>query len=1089
MTEPKIRYDILANAEGQEDVAALTRELAKVDEALDPAAAAKARALADEIQALTAKRTAVDQFTTALSETNTASKNLEQAQEELARLERRLQSVQTPTRAQAGQLEKLRDAAARAQDTFTASTETLNRSRTSVEALGISTTNLAGVQDRLTASIRATGTQAQQLIARYRETAAAASSSAATQATAQRQVADSVGALGKQLRDLQTLAATAVGGTIFTQIAGDVARTADAYANLAARVRLVTGEGEAFDSAFEGVFDIATRTNSALESTGTLFTKIAAAGAPIGVLQRDALALTESINQAVQLSGSTAQASDAAIVQLIQGLQSGVLRVEEFNSVMEQAPRLAKALADGLGVTTGELRKLAEQGTLTSDVVIRALQGQAETLQREFESLPPTVGRAIQNLSTEWTRYVGQVDQANGISATASKAIGLLADNLGTLTGTLLAAGEAWLAFKALGLAATFAQQAAAVQVVAAANVRETATRVAATQATAAQTAALAGNTAATAANTAAKGTNAAANTAVATSAFATVEKAAGALGTVGRLTGALGLAGTAALLFGDVVLKAFETAGTAIGEGAAKLAGYRDRSAEVLELQKAQDQAAKAQAASQAALNQQLQQAEERALGLSVAAKKIVGEFEGLERKGESLGTVLDKLAKNLDLGDVQGIEAAGAALDALGLKGKLSGQQITDALAAALKGEDLAAFEVRARAAFDGSEQGVRRLQAALDALAVESLRRVGTSVEELRTGFSLASTSAINDVDALAASLQNLQAGAADSSRLLAVALNKATDAASTERAVQAVIDRLAALGEQGRVAGDDLTNALDKARRKLDELQPGVNTLNEALRTFGLKTREELQATADKLGAAYRLIAADVTVSLGDKARAFQQYSDAAIAATGGVETSQLRLERRLLEGQIAAKGLGVAISTAMGDAERATEGAATAQQQYLDLLAADTDRLVSGSGGAAITSSGLTGVRNPGSSAGPAAAGGGAVGFTAGYNVPVPEGYYYTLDPYAPGAIRAGTAPNGFAYPGYLAPIMGGPGGPAAAPAPAPGPSDAAGNSTSAGRTVTLNLSVGGRAFPVGADEATANALLAQIERERLATGG
>src|SRR5690606_13018136 len=127
--------------------------------------------------------------------------------------------------------------------------------------------------------------------------------------------------------------------------------------------------------------------------------------------QQDALALTESINQAVIISGASAAASDAALTQLIQGLQSGVLRGEEFNSVMEQAPRLAAALAAGLGVTRGELRALANDGQLSSETVIRALRSQADVLRTEFAQMPQTVGRAIQNLQTEWLRFVGTLDQ------------------------------------------------------------------------------------------------------------------------------------------------------------------------------------------------------------------------------------------------------------------------------------------------------------------------------------------------------------------------------------------------------------------------------------------------------------------------------------------------------------------------------------------------------------------------------------------------------------------------------------------------------------------------------------------------------
>ncbi|ATG92631.1 tape measure protein [Paracidovorax citrulli] len=186
--------------------------------------------------------------------------------------------------------------------------------------------------------------------------------------------------------------------------------------------------------------------HSALEETGVLFTRLTQAGKDAGLntaaATKQSLALTETINQAIQLSGASAQASSAAITQLVQGLQGGALRGDEFNSVMEQSPRLARALADGLGVTTGELRKMAEAGLLTSDTVIKALQGQSQTVATEFSKLPPTVGRALQDLSTQWTLYVGETDKATGASAAAATAINAVSSNLRTIAGLLIDAGR-----------------------------------------------------------------------------------------------------------------------------------------------------------------------------------------------------------------------------------------------------------------------------------------------------------------------------------------------------------------------------------------------------------------------------------------------------------------------------------------------------------------------------------------------------------------------------------------------------------------------------------------------------------------------
>lgn len=260
-----------------------------------------------------------------------------------------------------------------------------------------------------------------------------------------------------------------VGLNIGTGLIQDAAATADAYNNLAARIKLATGEGAAFEQVMQAVQDISIRTSSSLEATGTLFARLQAAGQSAGqsaqAAQTNALALVETINQAVQLSGASAGASDAALTQLIQGLQSGVLRGEEFNSVMEQAPRLSKAMADGLGITTGELRKMAGEGRLTAEVVMGALKSQADTLKTEFSTLPPTIGRAIQNLSTAWTVYVGEADKASGASAAAASAIDAVAKNLDTLTEVATRAGAvvvAAMAVQAVGALRSYIAQAAA---------------------------------------------------------------------------------------------------------------------------------------------------------------------------------------------------------------------------------------------------------------------------------------------------------------------------------------------------------------------------------------------------------------------------------------------------------------------------------------------------------------------------------------------------------------------------------------------------------------------------------------------------
>lgn len=213
----------------------------------------------------------------------------------------------------------------------------------------------------------------------------------------------------------------------------ELAQTADTYTNLSARINIATSEGGNFQQAMAGVHQIALATNSSLDATANLFAKINDTGKEMGMTQQQALDLTKTINQAIKIGGGSAQASEAAVQQFIQALQSGVLRGDEFNSIMEQAPGLTSAMAKGLGVATGELRKMAENGELGAERVVKALQSQASEVQKTYDKFPLTISNALQKIATSWQILIGEMDQSNGASATVANALSIIADNLGIL--------------------------------------------------------------------------------------------------------------------------------------------------------------------------------------------------------------------------------------------------------------------------------------------------------------------------------------------------------------------------------------------------------------------------------------------------------------------------------------------------------------------------------------------------------------------------------------------------------------------------------------------------------------------------------
>ncbi len=751
-----------------------------------------------------------------------------------------------------------------------------------VDALGKSLSTLgAGADDTLAAlerdltaltaeagkSATAAGTVGQKLKA----TGDAADDAGRRTAQAGQRAGEALDSLSLKLSDIQKAVLTYLGLTNVGPMIRGVADTADAYKNLQARIRLVTGEGAALQTAMQGVERVATETNSVLESTGELFTRLYQAGKDLKMTQDQALSLTQTINQAIQVSGASAESADAATTQLIQGLQSGVLRGDEFNSVMEQSPRLARAMADGLGISIGKLRELANAGGLTSQVVIQALQSQARVVSDEYSKMPETVGRAITNLRNQWMIFIGQTDQGMGASSKAAEAINLLAGNLDLVAKAALAAGKAWLAYRAYNIADEFLVISKAAQAAALAKAKDTGATIA--------------DTVATQANSLAQKENAAARNAAAT-ASANMGNAAGKLGSALSMLKGFGWA---------ALLTNLPEIGTWLGESTAKLMGYGKIIKEQEQLDKIFEERQRANAAALAEQAAKTKAATDAALGLNDQSRAMIAAFEADVKAGKTVTEAVGELAKALQLGDLTGIRNAGAALDALGLRGKLSADQIQQAYAAALQGKDLQVFITNARVAFDGTEQGARRLAEAIQGALAEAVRRTGKDMNELTTGVSSAARAAINDVDLLVEHLDELKKQGIDTKEALAGSLDKATEAANTEAALQEVIQHFKDLGEQGLITGEKLKEGLEKAQKKLDELKPGINSLQEAYSQLGIKSAQQLKEQAERSKQAYEMILRSGKATTDELKRAFIQYAQDAIAANGGVASEALKIQ--------------------------------------------------------------------------------------------------------------------------------------------------------------------------------------------------
>lgn len=229
------------------------------------------------------------------------------------------------------------------------------------------------------------------------------------------------------------------------------ARISDQANQLRGRLKLATKDQESFNRAQEATFRIAQRNQVSLGTTVDLFARLSRSTQKLGLADQTQTALTESILQAGRLSFASEEGLSAAIVQLGQGLSAGQLRGEELNSVLEQTPRLAQAIQDGLlelGVKGAEdLRKLAKEGQLTPELIVKAILTQQGVLAEEAKQIPKTIGGAFTELSNAVLRFVQDSSEANSAAQSIIAFLRAIADNLPTIMNTMVTATKVAVAY------------------------------------------------------------------------------------------------------------------------------------------------------------------------------------------------------------------------------------------------------------------------------------------------------------------------------------------------------------------------------------------------------------------------------------------------------------------------------------------------------------------------------------------------------------------------------------------------------------------------------------------------------------------
>jgi tape measure domain-containing protein len=215
----------------------------------------------------------------------------------------------------------------------------------------------------------------------------------------------------------------------------------DAYTNMSNRIKLVTKSQLELNQAMDDTFKIAQNTRSSWDAVIQVYQRFSDNAKSLGIDMQKTAQLTETVSKAVAISGASTQAAEAALTQFGQALASGTLRGEELNSIMEQTPALAKAIAEGMGITIGQLRSVAAEGKITGNVIVDALTKVEKSVSDAFAKTDKTIGGSLTYLDNEITKFVGEAGKSSGAATTLASSIKVLADNLDTLTSAAMVGG------------------------------------------------------------------------------------------------------------------------------------------------------------------------------------------------------------------------------------------------------------------------------------------------------------------------------------------------------------------------------------------------------------------------------------------------------------------------------------------------------------------------------------------------------------------------------------------------------------------------------------------------------------------------
>lgn len=249
---------------------------------------------------------------------------------------------------------------------------------------------------------------------------------------------DDVGKSAQKAGGMLPLLQRALGLLGGAMIIRQLVTMADEFTNIQNRLKMVTNGQAELNAVTEELFGIANRSRSSFAATAEMYSRIGLAAKTLGKSQQELLQFTESLNQAIIMSGASATEATAGMIQLSQGLASGALRGDEFRAVSEQMPVVLDVIAKSMGTNRTQMRQLGAEGKITAEIVLKAFKEAREELAGKFAKTVPTVGQAMTVLKNNAVALVGGISSASGASTSLAGAILSIAKALPNLKEGIL---------------------------------------------------------------------------------------------------------------------------------------------------------------------------------------------------------------------------------------------------------------------------------------------------------------------------------------------------------------------------------------------------------------------------------------------------------------------------------------------------------------------------------------------------------------------------------------------------------------------------------------------------------------------------